>query len=274
MDVPDAILVRRGERSENPLIVGPHVSDADGDSIRLNVPEEGGELVIVLLRNRIEHMVVAAGTAQRQPQKQRAGRAHHFVDFVPGGRLLVVGLVVENAEAVKTGGDDRLVRRIGQFVAGKLFEHEAVVRLVVIEGGNHVIAIAPRFGLFRVALIAVGLRKSRHVEPMSPPPFAVLLAGKQLVDKPLIRLRRVIGCEAVNFLGRRGQSDEIEKHAADERPGIGRRIRRQSLFFEAGEHKSIDRIGDPIGTADLRDRGMAHRLESPILAVLIGDREF
>ena len=249
------------------------MSDADGDSVRFDVPEEGGELVIILLRNRIEHMVVAAGAAQRQSQKRRAGRAHDFIDFVPSGRLLVVGLVVPNAETVKTGGDDRLVRRIGQFVARKLFQHEAVVRLVVIQGGNHVIAIAPRFGLFRVALIAVGLRISRDVEPMPPPPFAVLLAGKQLVDKPLIRLRRVIGYEAVNFLGRGGQSNEIEKQTADERAGIGRRIRRQPLFFEAGEHKSVDRIGNPIGTADLRDRGMAHRLESPILAVLVGDRE-
>ena len=56
---------------------------------RLRAFEHTGKRVVVGLGNRIELVVVAAGTAERQPHERLAGRVDLFVDNVGEEFLLV-----------------------------------------------------------------------------------------------------------------------------------------------------------------------------------------
>ena len=75
-----------------------------------------------------------------------------------------------------------------QFVAGQLFLHEAIVRLVGVERRNHVIAIAPGLGPIIVDAVAVAVGVTHQIEPVPRPAFAVVRdcpAG----DRPGVRRR-------------------------------------------------------------------------------------
>ena len=216
-------------------------------SVRLDVAEEGGQPVIVFLRNRVEHVVVTAGTAHRQPQEGGARRADHLVDFVPSGRRLVVRLVVPNSQSIKAGGDDRFGRRLVELVAGQLLDDEAVVGLVGIERVDDVVAIPPRLGLFGVAFVAVGLREAGDVEPVPAPTLAVFFPRQQIVDQSPVcllatdsrRTRRLLPASAAGR-SRRRTARRIST------AGLGRRIRREALFLEPRQNERVDRIGRPV----------------------------
>ena len=68
--------------------------------------------------------------------------------------------------------------------ARQLFEQEAIVRLVFIQAANDIIPVLPRVRLGPVALEAVGFGIANQIEPVAPPPLAVLRHFEQPVDQP------------------------------------------------------------------------------------------
>src|SRR5207253_11161115 len=81
--------------------------------------EEGEETVVILLRQRIELVVVALAAAQRQAQKCGGRRVDPVVDV--DGRVLLrdrAAFEINRMVAVETGGD-LLVRRRGALWARK-----------------------------------------------------------------------------------------------------------------------------------------------------------
>src|SRR5262245_30053302 len=64
---------------------------------QVNVLKEGREAVVILLADRIELVIVAASTSQRQPEHRRAGCAHNIVQLVSLGLFAVVRLIVPDA---------------------------------------------------------------------------------------------------------------------------------------------------------------------------------
>ena len=137
------------------------------------------------------------------------------------------------ADAVKAGGDQRLVRNLVQLVAGELFGHEPVVRLVAVERVDHVVAIFPGVGAVVVVNVAGAVGIARHVEPMPPPTLAVVRRGEQAIHYLLPRVRRGIVDERLHLVGRRQQADHVEIDAADQRAAIGRRRGLESLLRRA-----------------------------------------
>ena len=73
-----------------------------------------------------------------------------------------------------------------QHVAGHLFLDEPAVRLVLVERPDHVIAVRPGVGARLVLVVAVGVAVMDHVEPVPAPALAVVRAGQQAVDQPLV----------------------------------------------------------------------------------------
>ena len=66
--------------------------------------------------------------------------------------------------------DLRRVLVVGQFVAGELFEQEAVVRLVGVERADDVVAVAPGVRPRQVLLaLAFGVGVAGQVEPVAGP---------------------------------------------------------------------------------------------------------
>ena len=80
----------------------------------VGIIEEGEQLVVLALGNRVVLVVVAARASDRQAQKDRAGRADP-VDYRFDPELLVVdaAFLVERRIAVEAGGDLLLHRGVG-----------------------------------------------------------------------------------------------------------------------------------------------------------------
>ena len=148
--------------------------------------EEGEELVILLLADRVVLVAVALGTAHRQSHPDLGGR----VDAVLDGRdaeLLVVGptLVVGQGVAMECGRQELVLGGAGQQVAGQLLRGETVVGHVGVERVDHPVAIAPDRPR-QVLLVALGVGVPGQVEPHPRPPLAVGRGSEEPVHQPLV----------------------------------------------------------------------------------------
>ena len=106
---------------------------------------------------------------------------------------------------------------------------------------NHVVA-KQRDVAVVVAVIAVGVGKANHVEPIHRHPLAVVRRGQHPVHQVLVGLRRRIGQERRDLLGRGGQARQVERKSPHKRraAGLGRRRHSQRSKFRA--HEQVDRI--------------------------------
>ena len=154
--------------------VGGGVPLVLGLVIVADVAEEREHLVVVLLRDGIEHVIMATRAANRQAHEGFRGGLEHVVEPFELGGARVVRFVIPDAEPVKTGGDQAVIVHVRQLVAGDLLHHEPVVRLVLVERADDVVAVFPDKRFFIVALVAVGLGEAHDVEPVAAPAFAVL----------------------------------------------------------------------------------------------------
>jgi len=142
---------------------------ADG----LGAVEDAGQRVIVALRDRVELVVVAAGTAQGQAKEGPADLVDLLVDDVDA-KLGLVGLDNrEVAQDEKAGRHQAVTTFFGRGrrkeVAGELLADKGVERLVGLKRGDDVVAIAP--GVLGEDLIGradlVGI--AHKVEPVASP---------------------------------------------------------------------------------------------------------
>ena len=130
-------------------------------------------------------MVVAASALNGHSQHALADRAKHIVQVVVAPcRIGVFMIPNAGTQAQKTGGDEVIVGPVGHLVAGDLFLYKSVVRLVVIEGLDHVVSISPEVRLVRVVLIAARVCIACGIQPVAAPSLAVVRRRKQLVDQP------------------------------------------------------------------------------------------
>ena len=79
-----------------------------------------------------------------------------------------------------------------EFVAGELFGEKLVVGLVVVEGGDDVVAVAPGVRAVGVLTVSVGLGVADEVEPVAAPALAVGGAFEQAVDEALVGVGRLV----------------------------------------------------------------------------------
>ena len=167
---------RRGD-TQHVGIVGVPVGMLDIEQNRaidqLGVLEDRLQPEVVLLAERIELVIVTSRTTDRQSEKRRSSRIDPIGEFLVPPQLRVESRFAnprpqpEQARAELSlhvcdlPGGQRIaaapfhVAR-PDFIGGELLLHEAVIRLVVIEGFDHPIAISPS-----VAVILFGLKPGR-----------------------------------------------------------------------------------------------------------------
>ena len=147
--------------------------------------EDAVQGVVVLDRDRVELVVVAARAGDGQAEEGLGRRVDALVD----GVMDVVEALADGDEA--EGGETRIVRRdVRDAVGGELLDDELVVRLVLVHRVDHVVAIGPGVGVAVVAEEAVALVDleaarvgvAGGVEPVTGPAFAVVRRGEQRVD--------------------------------------------------------------------------------------------
>ena len=124
---------------------------------------------------------MAAGTIERHAEHRLANGGDDVVETIVAGLLGIDRFIIPDAQAIEARCDQRVGIAGEKLIACQLFAQEAVERLILIEGTDDVIAIAPDVRLRVVALVAVGLGIADEVEPMPGPLFAVLRHCQQLV---------------------------------------------------------------------------------------------
>src|ERR1043166_6491348 len=95
--------------------------------------------VIVLCWYRIEFVVVAAGAGDGEPEKAFGDDVDAIIENIVGHahEAITEGEKAQRGEISGIAGSGR------KFIGGDLFENEKIVRLVLIEAANDVIAISP-----------------------------------------------------------------------------------------------------------------------------------
>ncbi len=231
------------------------------------VSQAGDQGVVVALADGVVLVIVTAGAPDRHPQRRRAERHRHVVELIVADRLdrLRRHLVRIGAGHEQAGRSRRLDVVGPQQVAGHLQPEELVVGHVGVERPDHEVAVVEGVAPVPVELVAAALAVADHVEPVPGPPLAELRAGEQPLHDFLIRIRRGIGQKRLQLLRRRRQSDEIERHPAQQR-----RLRRLGVGNDArrllpGADEAVDVVFHP---GRVLDRGRRHAPEPAIRPVI------
>ena len=137
------------------------------------------ERIIVLGGNRIELVVVAPGTSDRQAHETAANDVDPIIDHV----VNVAHEPRTDRQKPQRGQRSLTVLR-GKLVRCDLFNQEPVVRKIVVEGTDDVVAIGIRPVKISVLKqnIPLGISIPRDVEPVSAPPLAVSRRSQQPIN--------------------------------------------------------------------------------------------
>src|SRR5262249_39406090 len=114
--------------------------------------------VIILLRNRIEFVVVTARTLNRESEYSAAYRREDIVEIIktPLGSVLFSEMH-SRASAQETGGNSGIDVSVVNLVAGDLLFYKDVVRFVFVKRTDHVVSIQPEVWTIVIVLKAVGI---------------------------------------------------------------------------------------------------------------------
>ncbi len=222
-------------------------------------------------------MVVAACATERDSQERGRGRAQHVVELIVAVDHRLGRLIVPGSQPQKCGGD--LGGSVGalDLIARQLLDQKPVVRLVLVEGVDHVVAVSPGVRLVAVALVAVGFGVTDDIQPMPRPALSILRAGQQVINHLGDRIGRLVIEERPDFVRGRRQADQVEIKPADQGPSIGRSDRLDPLRLHLGQDEAIDGIARPGRVGHSRYIGPPDRLEGPMLFLFVslgrpGDR--
>ena len=213
-------------------------------AVRFDAVKERQQRVIVALQKRIDLVIVAASAIRRQAEKRLRRRRQDVVQPVEERQLAIGRLIVPQAEPVISGRDDPVGSDLIEFIAGQLLTNELVVRLVVVERADDVVAITPDERLGIVPLEAVRLGVANQVEPMSSPMLAVVPRIEQPIDDLLVGVRRRVRRKLFDILRRRRQAGQRVKQSPQQRLFRGCWRGSHAVGFELREHERVDRICD------------------------------
>ncbi len=141
------------------------------------------DLVIIAGRQGIEFVVVTTGTTKRQSKECRTGRRDDVVQLdVSLSEPLFFEQLVREFRAwpgrQKSGGGDRSQVVRGDLIPCQLPANKLVEWHVIVHRPNDEVAIVVCRGPIIVAFVAVAIRVTSHVEPMSGPVFTKSWAGQ------------------------------------------------------------------------------------------------
>ncbi len=195
---------------------------------RIGAAQRGDQAIVILLRNRIVLVFMAAGTAERQAKHRGAERGHHVVEMVVAdeGQRLGSGLAGVRTRDQKTRGRDRLKIVGDQMITRDLHADELVERHILVERPDHEIAIVIGGRAIAVELIAAALGKTGCVEPVPRPALAEVFALQEAIDQFVICIRRSVAYKRLDLGRRRRQAVQVEVGAANKTLSANRRVGR------------------------------------------------
>ena len=221
-------------------------------------------------------MVVATGAAERHAHERAAQRVELFVDDV---HLHLTPVILGQhfcANAQEAGGDVarvpcrfRLFTGRLQQVARDLFPDELIVRLVLVERVNDIVAVAECVDIGQVFVEPVAIGITRDVEPVASPFFAVVRRSQQPIDDFAKGIGRLIGDKVGDLLHRGREAGQVVGRAANKRAlGCGGG-RAKLVCLELGENEKVEILPWPSAGLHLRQRRFAWLAERPKLPRLV-----
>ncbi len=235
--------------------------------------EDAGEGVVVLLRDRVELVVVAAGTTEREAEERLAHGVDLVVHHVADDLLLVGVAAVPDAVREKRRGDqsgriDLSSVGVRHQISGDLMDDELVEREVAVEGIDDPVAIAPGLGQLatggaglRVGVVVVGI--AGHVEPVPRPALAIGRRGQEPIDDLLERRGRTIGNERRDLFRGWREAGQVERGATDPGPPVRRMGGCDPLRPRRVQEEGIDLIGHVVRTVRQAEAARSGRAGTP-----------
>ena len=229
-----------GSRPPGP---GCHRGGRAGQLGRLNrAGKDAVERVIVFAGNRVELVLVAPRTADRETKQATADQVDPVVDDL----VLIVEKPApdgEKAHRCQRSGVGTQLKLVG----GYLLNHELFERDVGIKCPDHVISVSISKWVFSLVGedVALGIGVVRHIEPVPAPALAIEGRGEKSFHHARESVGRAVGLECLDFLGRGRNAQEVERGPADQGPPIGRGRRREPRVFEPGQNKCVNRRTAP-----------------------------
>ena len=183
----------------------------------VGVVHEREEAEVLRVRDRVELVRVALGTAHREPEPDGAGHVRAIDHGVVAELERVdAAFFVQHRVAVESGGDDLLAGGVRNHVSGELLDAEAIERHVVVEGFDDPIAVGPD-GATAVLFVAVGVGVAGEVQPAAGPAFPIVRRREQVIDDLFKSLGRFVLDEGFDLLRGRWVADEVEVDAPNQR---------------------------------------------------------
>ena len=224
------------------------VADSARLSLFIELIEEGEELVVLALRERVELVIVTAGTTQRQAHQDRRRRVNAIGDVLDAVLLGDdASFRIDDVVAVEAGRDSLVERRVRQQVSRKLLGDKLIERHPAVEGVDRPVSPPPHVPS-RVVVEAVRVGVTGRIEPVERHPFTVARRSQQPINHLLVGIGHSVGEKLIHVTDRRRNTRQIERGSTDEPLLLGRRRRCKALTHESREDKVVDRIEGPLGT--------------------------
>ena len=242
---------------------------------RVRTLEDAGQRVVVARGDGIEFMVVAAGASKRHAHEGASQRVELFVDDVHLHLPPVILGEHFGPNAEETGGNVarvpcrfRFVSERLQQVAGNLFPDKLVVRLVLVERINDIVAVAECVDVGEVFVEAIAVGIAGDVEPVATPFFAVMRRGQKPIDDPAECIRRFVSEEIGDFLHRWRKAGQVVGGPANESAlGCGR-CGLELIGLKPGKNEKVEILPWPSAGLHRGECRLAWPAEGPKLARL------
>ena len=213
-------------------------------------------------------MVVATRAVHREPHRSFPDGADDLVEIIkPTFRIVFLTEQHARSHTQEPCRNEGLVGLPVHLVASDLFGEEQVVRLVLVERLDDVVAIAPCVGPMHVVLETTGVGVPRHVKPVAPVALAVVRRREKRIDQALPCLRGLVRHERGHLRRRRQQAEKVQVCPSHERQPVGARGGFQAAIDTSPLEEAIDRVREVL-VGDNRQGRLNRQRERPVATLL------
>ena len=253
---------RLGQCRDHRLVIG---RERGGEVDFFGIVEEGEQAVVLVKGEGVVLVRVALGTPHGESQPDGGGGVDP-IDHGGDPELLGIDapLFVREGLSMKARRRPLGECRVGQQVARQLFQRELIEGEVVVQGGDHPVAIPPGPGPGTIFFVSIAVGIAGLVEPVPGPALAKVGRCQQFFDVQFVGVGSGVGDQGGDPVGVGRQAGQIEGDTAGQRGEGGGLSGSELGRLQLGEDEPIDQVTGPRGLADLRRNRPEHRLEGPV----------
>ena len=149
-------------------------------------------------------------------------------------------------------------------ITSNLLTDKLVIRLVLVQSVNDVVAIAPRIRVGQVAGGAGRFPEASDIEPVPAPPLAEGSRLQQAINDQFVGLRRGVVQERPLFFRSWGKPCQVVRDPPQQARPVGIRYGGQVFALKFRENKAVHIAAGPRGVSHFGDSDRLERLPRPV----------